>query len=205
MKKRIGIIVALEEEHFHLKKCVGLLGIKGFPYTICLVKSGVGMINAMHTAQDMISQDRLELILNVGVVAGRGDLRVGEIISVDKVYNGDFNLSIFGHDKYYMPEVGNYIEVPKHGMKTSLRSLPCFSVSKFEGGNLDTNEENYVVDMEYYGIAYACKQSNIPTCSIKIVSDTVLQDNHIEYVNNLDRCSEILAGYIAGILAGTLV
>lgn len=192
---RLGIIAAQDEEMKYLEDLI-IHSSKELDYEIVhLTVSGVGMLNAMYATTKLLQPPYMcDMILNIGVVAGRGDLRVGDIVSIDRVYNADFDLSVFGHEKYYMPKVGNSILSSKHVI--GLQPFTCFSTSRFSGGNIDTDIKDYVVDMEYYGIAYACAVAHIPFASIKIVSDTDLVDNHLQYESNLEECSKRLATHL---------
>lgn len=198
--KKLGIIVAQEEEASPLTELLSRLGNRVKETTaydeICLCISGVGKLNAMHAAYSLIHNQNVDIILNIGVSAGRGSLRVGDIVLVDRVYDGDFDISIFDHPKYYVPSVGDYLNSKVEGREVSVKTLPCFTVSKFLEGYIDTPIEDYVVDMEYYGIAYAGYRENIPTYSVKCISDTLLSNNDEEYEDNLDRCSAVLASFI---------
>lgn len=195
--KKIGIIAAQEEEIAPLRDRLGIS--PSLSKILFLEVSGVGMLNSMLSAHKLIKQDYVDMILNIGVSAGRGDLHIGDFVSVNRVYNGDFDISVFDHEKYYMPSAGNYLDVYPIG-RGDIRPLPCFSISKFLQGNIDTPIKDYVVDMEYYSIAYTGKKFHIPTYSIKCISDTDTEHSAQEYESTLSACSEALADKIGSIL-----
>lgn len=206
-RKSVCIIVAQEEESDYLINLLNLSAISISENTnldihLCPA-SGVGMLNAAYATYCMQDKFKLDTVINVGVAAGRGSLAVGDLVYVDKVYNGDFDISVFNHDKYYMPEIGDYIS-SRFNRNLAITNAPCFSVSKFCGGDVDTSIRDYVIDMEYYGIAYMCKKLDIPHyCAIKCVSDTTHHDNNKEYEENLRYCSIRMAHYIVDYLLST--
>lgn len=204
MRKKIGIVVAQIEELLPLYPELALVEeeLKD-KCTIVKKVSGVGMLNASLATQSLICNEGVDIILNLGVSAGRGELQRGDIINVNKVYNGDFDISIFDHSKFYMPGAGDYIQ----GKEMYLPSLPCFSISHFLEGNINTHEPSYVVDMEYYGIAYTCQQLGVPCYSIKCITDTANNDEEavVEYNELLHTCCRNLADILTNCIPLLLV
>lgn len=196
--KKIGIIIAQQEEANPLLERISELSERGelFSVPVLVALSGVGKLNAMDTAYNLVLQHNVDILLNIGVSAGRGDLDIGELVLVNQVYDGDFDISVFNHPKYYVPEVGDYIDTSIDDPNDHIRTLPCFTISKFLEGDIDTDIKDYVVDMEYYGIAYAGKKLGIPTYSLKAISDNNKDTACSDYEKNLDMCSKKLADYI---------
>ena len=194
---KVGIIVAQIEEARTIIERLDLLRVGERLYVnekikVYLIISGVGQLNAMSATYTLIEVCRVDQIINLGVVAGRGNLHVYDKVVVTETYNGDFDVSVFNHKKYYMPEVGDYIP-PLCNVENEFLRCPCFSISRFLEGSIDTEIDTYVVDMEYYGVAYLCYKYGIPSISLKVVSDTSEEHARSDYESNLEYCSELLA------------
>lgn len=206
--KTLGILIAQNEEFDPLvKRLHEIQKIKGARYMLpgyklFVARSGVGMTNSMVMASSLINDYHVDHIMNIGVASARGPLSIGDIVGVSNSYNGDFDISVFNHNKYYVPEVGEYIDVSKQGISSiqGMHCFPCFSVSKFNGEDMDTKLHTYLIDMEFYGVAHMCKCYNIPCSSIKIVSDKGKESNHRVYESSLSECCDKLAIIVTEIL-----
>lgn len=201
----IGLVIAQAEEAVPIIRKFNMEEVTETHYRsdgIDLVLSGVGKLPACVATNYLLENAASPVThtINAGVAAGRGwQLKNKDIIIVDKVYDGDFDLRKFDRPNYYVPGVGPYIvtNIPKELLSYGVRLLPCYSISRFLEGGLPTGYLHYVVDMEYYGIAYACMMASTPSTSIKIVSDTsTTEENVNEYNNNLEDCCNILADYL---------
>lgn len=196
----IGIIAAQIEEALPLIERLRMNQESPRLYTknnLVLCISGVGKLNAASATYFLYSVYKVNTVINIGVSAGRGDIHIGEIISVGSVYDGDFDISIFDHPKYYVPGIGDYILMQG---RDPIRKLPCFSISQFLQGDIDTTIPDYIVDMEYYGIAHAALSLGIGSESIKIISDTDKEKSDVEYEENLHNCSSKLAEFLCSTL-----
>lgn len=199
----IGLVVSQLEEAAPIIESLNLKKVSTNVYSssgVSLTVSGVGKLNAALATEHLLGDHDIKAVINVGVSAGRGDVKVRDIIYVDRVYDGDFDIRVFDHPKFYVPEVGNYINTPPiealiRGKKSTDILLPCFSVSYFLQEEIDTRISDYLVDMEYYGVAFACYRNRIPSFAIKVVGD-ITADAVNEYTSNLEECCKILADYI---------
>ena len=125
MKKKVGIIVAEEEEIEGIaqimddtdeKKINELTFLTGnIIETKCvLVKGGVGKVNAARVTQLMIDNFSIEYIINVGV-AGALDpmLEIGDVVIAESLVQHDFDITAFGHTKGYITGIGDRINADK--------------------------------------------------------------------------------------------
>lgn len=195
---KYGIIAAQLEEAIPTIKDLYLKRLSDTIYLnedkgIILMISGVSMLNAYSSTVSLLSTFNLDYVVNIGVVAGRGELSVGDVVTVDRAYNGDMDLTGFGHSLYSVPGIGDYLEsiYETEALDLEIPAVDCFSVSYFSDSSIAIGD--YVVDMEYYGILLACNQWRVPCLAIKCVSDTLESEDSIEeYNSNLDSSSHKL-------------
>jgi len=100
--------------------------------------------------------------------------------------------------------VGDYINTDQELLSEYkvdvLPSVPCFSVSIFKEDSMDTHIEDYIIDMEYYGVAATCRYNDVPCLGIKVVSDTTTKDNHVEHEQNLNLGMQRLSKFLGLII-----
>ena len=123
--KRIGIIVAMQEELEEIKEYVKDINeteIKHITFiegkieekNIVLVQCGIGKVNAAMVTQALIDSYNIEYIVNIGVAGALNPmLNIGDVVIADKLIQHDFDITAFGHSKGYITGVGNYIETDK--------------------------------------------------------------------------------------------
>ena len=124
--KKIGIVVAMKveklaieekitnkthETHYNLPFIIGKI-----ENTECiLVQSGVGKVNAARTTQILVDKYKPEAIINAGVGGSvNSELNIGDVVISKKIFQHDFDITVFNHKKGYIPEVGDYIEGDKN-------------------------------------------------------------------------------------------
>lgn len=203
---KYGIIAAQLEEAIPTIKELNLRRLSDTIYmstdnSIVLVISGVSMLNAYSSTICLLSNLDVDYVINIGVVAGRGDLSVGDVVTVDRAYNGDMNLTVFGYPMFSVPGIGDYLQsvYETEPFDLGIPAVDCFSVSYFSDSSISIG--NHIVDMEYYGILLACNQWRVPCYAIKCVSDTLeAEDSAEDYNSNLDSSSLKLVDHIKGFI-----
>ncbi len=131
-KKKIGIVIAMEEEFQAIENKIKEIkvheekkGLKIFwgknrrKKECVIVKSGVGKVNAARTTQAMIDNFDIEYIINMGASGSiANDLNIGDIVIGKYVVQHDFDITAFGHNKGYITGVGEKVECDKKLIKT---------------------------------------------------------------------------------------
>lgn len=123
--KRIGIIIAMQEELEEMQKYIkeskekeikhityieGKIGEKN----VVIVQCGIGKVNAAMVTQELIDTYNIEYIVNIGVAGALNPmLNIGDVIIANKLIQHDFDITAFGHSKGYITGVGDYIETDK--------------------------------------------------------------------------------------------
>ena len=195
--KTIGMVVAMDKEITPFLNSVGecfldetrgafrIFGYKTQNKTVYLVRSGIGEIFASAATQLLISEFKVELILNFGVCGSLvKNVGVFSTILVSGVVHYDFDLSAIDNVKvgeypgYNSPIISTneyFFEACKKVMGDCLVGI-CASADKFVADSKIKQELNekygaVVCDMECAGVLLTANGYNIPTVIIKAVSD----------------------------------
>ena len=111
-----------------------------------------------------------KIIINVGFV-GSNNIKIGEVIQVDKSYGYHFDLTPFGTPKYIAPNSPYEIDKIKN-----LKSIDCYTSDGFV---TSTNiKEDAIFDMELNAITLFPHKK---LYSIKIVSDNLNSKSYQEF------------------------
>ena len=222
--KKIGLIFAMEEEIQEFIKLINvnnayqLFGLPFYETVIndndCLLTvCGVGKVNAARTAQILIGNYGVDIILNVGVAGGISDnLKVGDIIIGEKLVQHDFDITAFNHDKGYIPNVGVFIESDEYLIRVAseiikenvhkgvIASGDIFLTDSIMSNKIRNKFNALCVEMEGASIAQVAYLSNIPFLVLRSISDIPNNQNVITYEEFLKSSSKIIAGYLYKII-----
>lgn len=193
----IGMVVAMDKEITPFlssvgdciskeeKGCFTVFGYELYGKKIYLIKSGIGEIFASAATQLLISEYKVELIMNFGVCGSLiKEVGVYDTVIVGGVVHYDFDLS--GIDDVvvgqYPNESSPVIKTDETLIAICKKSMPsaevviCASADKFVSDNkiktrLYGDFKAKVCDMESAGVLLTAKGFSIPTVIIKAVSD----------------------------------
>lgn len=195
--KRIGMVVALEEEILPLlqnidvkinRKEAGKFSVAEFTLgdkEIITVKSGVGEIKGAAATQYLITEYNPDMIINFGVCGSLSSgLSLKSVVLVSGVVHYDFDTSAVDDCV-----VGKYEDYPDVVIKTNenllnlaerffvdANAVICASADKFVADPLQKKllSETYgasVCDMESAGVLITADMNDTPTLIVKAVSD----------------------------------
>lgn len=197
----------------------GLLNGEQTAVVIC----GLGKVNAAAGTQYAIDHFTPERIVNLGVAGGLdASMKVGEVYSISKCFQCDFDLSDINHtpkgtpDEYDSPffELEAYIQNSCPTSELSPNScsalaqlspnLPTAIVStgdSFVNGDPDRDfvygeMGAWLRDMELAAIAHVCRRAGVACCALKSVSDVHFPDRPPpteQYATNLKNAVDALA------------
>ena len=161
MATNILLLSATELEH-------GQRSIGDYPIHI----TGVGKISSALRTTELIKEHRPLLVINFGSCGNLKNHKVGELLSVGKVYN-DIDTRPFG--EYGQTPFTNLKEIELD----SKSDITCFTTDMFYDSGRGDYPRKYkemvqtcdVIDMELYSIAQVCKYYSVPLLSYKWVSD----------------------------------
>ncbi len=194
--KKFGMVIAIEKELADVLKVFGQVrqvrndAYKVFKITrdnaeIYVAASGAGQIAASGATQFLISEYKVEAILNYGFVGSlSADIKCMDILLVKEVVHYEFDTSLIDGC-----EVGRYlqyngVEIP---LSLTLRSktvedFPELRAVRLASGDkfiASAEKKQWLVDtfgadicdMEGAGIALTANRNGVPVLSVKVVSD----------------------------------
>lgn len=212
--KKIGMIVAVEIKAvlnkygsaLEEKSVAGyrVLEYKTPDYELVILNCGAGEIAAAAGTQYLISEYKVDMIVNFGVVGGlTEDMSKTKTAIVEKVVHYDFDTSAIDHC-----EVGRYVQYPDvyipvdqalfqkaREMYPELKPVICASADKFVADPeakraLNRQYGAQICEMEAAGIALTCDRNGVPCLMIKVVSDGITGGAE-EFSQTIDEAAEI--------------
>lgn len=228
--QKIGIIVAVNEELGALKNILkitkeyNLFDLHFFEGNFnnlecIIVLSGIGKVNAARTTQILIDNFKIDCVFNIGVAGGLSSkLLIGDIVLGEKLVQHDFDITVFEHEKGYIPNVGQFIEADTFLLNIANNVLKKQGNLNFYRGTIasgdifctETKMSNKIkdkfnalcVEMEGASIAQVCFLSQIPFLVIRSISDVPNNHNAITYEQFVKESSQIIANVMFDILKG---
>lgn len=223
--KKIGIIAAMEEEmdavkqkleHMETKQLYGKTFFTGFlsQKPCILVKSGIGKVNAAHTAQLMIDHFSPSCIINVGSAGALNyDLNYLDIIISTACIQFDFDLTVFGRKPGELPELGQYLKADSHLIELTKQAImQTDSCHRIITGIIATGDQ-FINDpvikqslynqfqaqcdeMEGAAIAQVCTLCQLPFVIIRSITDKPNTKEKVDFYDYLEqaslRCAQFL-------------
>lgn len=200
---KTGLCIALYEEAENLINLLGSAssverhydGSTFYDYgDTVLAISGVGTIASAMATVLLISVYKCDRILNFGCSGCTGNIHnVGDIVTVEKVYKNDVDLTLLGYEINQMSNTEKYLYLETD---PNYPKITCCSGDKYitRGSNIPPDT---ATDMEAFSVAYVCSKYNIPCKSYKIISDTCDKNYDAEeYMKNSKGVSNILCEHI---------
>lgn len=222
MNKYIGIVVAEIKELDAIKEIMSnikesnIYNLKIYKGDInnrkyLVVRSGVGKVNAARTTQILIDKFDIEYIINSGSAgAVKENLNIGDIVIGKKLVQHDFDVTAFGREKGYIPEIGKIfesdenlinrcenIEIDKIKIKTGIIAsgdIFCTDVKMKEKIREKFNAD--CCEMEGAAIAQVCFLNKIPFIVIRSISDIPNGKNQIDFNEYIKLASKNCAEFI---------
>jgi adenosylhomocysteine nucleosidase len=224
--KKIGIVVAMQEEHEAIKAIMTDIEVKQIwdlrflvgkvqGKQCVLVQSGIGKVNAARTTQVMIDNFDINYVVNLGAAGSVNSmLKIGDIVIGEHVVQHDFDITAFGHSKGYITGIGNYVECDRQlvdEFENVIKGMPemnyniklgvvatgdIFCTEIYMKDKIRAKFDADVVDMECGAIAQVCYLDNIPFIVIRSVSDTPNGKNASTFDENLKLASKRCANIL---------
>ena len=229
--KKIWIIWAMQEEIDYLIESMKSMKQKDqffiwtiWEYEVVLVKSWIWKVNAALTAQRLVSEFHVEMIINTWIAwAMQNGLNVLDfVVSKDAVYH-DFDATGFGYKVTEIPQME--ISCFPWNAERNQKIIKCFEAHKdsvfFSGHKIiewriatwdqfiaDKETKQHIIDicnpacveMEWTAIAHVCRCNKIPFVILRCMSDCA-DDNWIEtYEFNDKIAAEMSATLVKNVL-----
>ena len=211
--KRIGIIGAMEQEVRSLRSLMNIeetiekASLKFYKGTlegkeIVLVQCGIGKVNSALCAQILISEFKVDAIVNTGVAGAiHSSLDVNDIVISTEAIQYDVDATAFGYEKGQIPQMDNSVFIADERLinaayESSLEQVKgkgfsivkgrvatgdIFISSKELKEELENNFKSYCGEMEGGAIAHACYLNNVPFVIIRAMSDKADGSANVTY------------------------
>lgn len=210
--KTIGIIVAVEidavldryGDRLCEKEVAGyyVLEYRTPNCNLIIARCGAGEISAASGTQFLISEYKVDAIINFGVVGGLTEaMTKTKTCVVEQVVHYDFDVSALekrgvGHYEMYPSP---FIPADKNLLEKALKLHPelvpviCASADKFIADpqtkiNLNKQFGADICEMEAAGIVITCNRNKVPCLLIKSVSDSI-QGGAEEFRNTINEAA----------------
>jgi len=195
----IGIIGAMDEEIFELKKIIQIkeekeiLGVKFYlgilnNKEVVLVKSKIGKVASSYVTTLLINNFELDYIINVGTCgAVNNKLQYLDIVVGNRLFYHDANVTAFGYKYGQMAQCPVYFESQRELVERAKKFNNIFigdivsgdefvddSYKMLKKINCYFKEYDILAcDMESTAIAHVCNLANIPIIIIRTISDVL--------------------------------
>lgn len=171
----ILVIAAMQDEIKEIAKSLK-------PQTHVVV-TGVGKVNAAMKLTEIIHQERLEAIINVGFAGASGNFQVGDLVLVNKTRYHDFDLSMFGYEIGQVPGNPTYFKSSDQWVQIVKDKIPNLKTAELLTGDYFMSKKidgDHLFDMEGASLYQVAHHYHIPILSVKVISDVVSMEKHIE-------------------------
>lgn len=223
--KHIAIIAAMDEEVESIKRLMVDISIKEIYESqfimgklnnkkLVLVKCGVGKVNATMTTQILIDNFDIEYVINVGTAGSLNDnIEIGDLVIAEKLVQHDFDITVFGHEKGYITNIGKYFYSDKSLIEKAKftieqmhekfnQHIGIIATGDIFVQNIDVKnriKEEFnaeCVEMEGAAIAQVCTLDKVPFIVIRAISDKPNGNNNIVFETYLQMACERYAKFI---------
>lgn len=206
----LGIIGAMDEELDILLKDMDLKEKKVFANMtfnkgtlwgkdVVAVVCGIGKVNAAICTQILLSEYKVDKIINVGVAGGIGkDIYPGDIVIADNLVEHDMDTTAFGDPHGQIPRMDTFdfkcdkslVELANK-VCSNLKDLNTF-IGRIVSGDvfvadiekikwLEKEFNALACEMEGASIAHTCYLNNTPFVVIRSISDNANNGAHMDF------------------------
>ncbi|WP_207751321.1 5'-methylthioadenosine/adenosylhomocysteine nucleosidase [Anaeromonas frigoriresistens] len=157
---------------------------------IILVRCGIGKVNAAIIAQILISEYKVDTIINTGVAGGvKEDIEIGDVVVSDDVLEHDFDARSFGYKLGEIPRLNiskfksdnKLVELAINSTEMELADHKVYKGRIVSGDVFVASPEKkkflwdefnaYCVEMEGAAIGHTCYINEISFVIIRAISD----------------------------------
>lgn len=166
---------------------------------VVAVVCGIGKVNAAVCTQILISEYKVDKIINVGVAGGIGkDIYPGDVVIADSLVQHDMDTSVFGDKIGQIPRLDTFdfkcdhelVEISKSACK-EIKDIKSF-VGRIVTGDqfvadlekiqwLSKEFDAFACEMEGGSIAHVCYLNHIPFVVIRSISDNANNGAHMDF------------------------
>ncbi|MGL5417243.1 MAG: 5'-methylthioadenosine/adenosylhomocysteine nucleosidase [Clostridium sp.] len=166
---------------------------------VVAVVSGIGKVNAAVCTQILISEYKVNSVINVGVAGGIGkDIYPGDVVVAENLVQHDVDTTVFGDAHGQVPRMDTFDFICDEEL-VKLAKLSCDEIkdiNTFSGrivsGDqfiasvdkikwLESEFNAIACEMEGASIAHVCYLNTIPFVIIRSISDNANNGAHMDY------------------------
>jgi adenosylhomocysteine nucleosidase len=155
-----------------------------------LIITGVGKVNAAATLSRYLSSHTVDCIVNLGFAGATHPYQVGDLVIIEEASYHDFNLTMFGYEKGQVPGMP-----PQFHSDSKLKQHLKSRIMHAKTGILYTGDVfmteiqpgRFLVDMEGAALYHVAHMHQIPIISVKVVSDVIGSEKHIEQYQQFEE------------------
>lgn len=215
----IGIIGAMPSELADIRETLGKAEIEkksGFEYhtneycgkKIISACSGVGKVNSSLCAQNMITEYKLDCLINAGIAGGMDrKIKICDIVISDDVVYHDLLERLL--ENY--PPYNSHFKSDKHLIEAAEKACRNFNIDSFTGRivsgeifvsdnavkqQIKDNLDPYAVDMESASIGHCAFLNETPFVAVRCISDNADDEGEMSF----DKFEKIAAKRVADIV-----
>lgn len=166
---------------------------------VVAVVSGIGKVNAAICAQILISEYKVDSIINVGVAGGIGkDIYPGDVVVATDLVQHDMDTTVFGDAYGQVPRLDTFdFKCDPNLVKVALEACEEISEINTFSGRIVSGDQfissvekiqwfekefNAIsCEMEGASIAHVCYLNNVPCVVIRSISDNANNGAHMDY------------------------
>ena len=166
---------------------------------VVAVVSGIGKVNAAVCAQILISEYKVDSIINVGVAGGIGkDIYPGDVVVATDLVQHDMDTTVFGDAYGQVPRLDTFdFKCDENLVKVALEACEEISEINTFSGRIVSGDQfissvekikwfekefNAIsCEMEGASIAHVCYLNNVPCVVIRSISDNANNGAHMDY------------------------
>ncbi|WP_373439840.1 5'-methylthioadenosine/S-adenosylhomocysteine nucleosidase [Metamycoplasma equirhinis] len=160
-----------------------------------LLFTGVGKVNAASSlSHTLLKNNNIDLVINCGPAGSVFDSKIGEQYLIEKCSYYDVDITTLPNYKLgQLPNENVYFDTTnlyKNIETLNLKKANCATADRFakkcDAKIIENNFENkpYLVDMECAALAHVASLFSKPFLAIKIISDVITNENHLEYIES---------------------
>lgn len=166
---------------------------------VVAVVSGIGKVNAAVCAQILVSEYKVDSIINVGVAGGIGkDIYPGDVVVATDLVQHDMDTTVFGDAFGQVPRLDTFdFKCDANLVKVALEACEEISEINTFSGRIVSGDQfissvekikwfekefNAIsCEMEGASIAHVCYLNNVPCVVIRSISDNANNGAHMDY------------------------
>lgn len=214
----IGIIASMDEELEFIKKNMVNTKIKKITNSeyfigsvgsndVVLVKCYTGKVHMALTAQKLIDNFDVDILINCGVAGGLMDgIKVGDVVFAENTLQTDMDVTMLGYEEGVIPDIDKKYFTQAEYINDKARKFAdgydfdvffgnILTADKFVSNKKDKeylieNFNGYCTDMETAALAQVCYVNGIDFAGIRGISDGADEGAKSDFRENLKKASD---------------